>query len=367
MSAEAETLRRDFEGALCFGIGGSHLGGETILEALYPLEMQNEFPISWVSNTDPQAIRDAVTLAKKKRLSAIILSKSGNTTETLSAFFHLSRFLDPKGYVAITDPSSGELRRLANENKWVSFEVPPAIGGRYSVLTAVGLFPAFLAGLDAKRLLEGAGGARTLLAADPKQNAALQFALLQYLWDQKHSASNHVLMPYGSRLTHFADWFVQLWGESLGKQSKDVRVGPTPIAALGTRDQHSLLQLLNDGPRNKVVGFLDIKEDGAKLPVGTPAFSVSKELAFLCKHSFNDLTHLASLATQKSLKGSEVPTYRIELKELNLETLGGLFFFFEYACALTAELYQINAFDQPGVEESKKLLREALRDLEPRV
>jgi glucose-6-phosphate isomerase len=161
-------------------------------------------------------------------------------------------------------------------------------------------------------------------------------------------------MPYWSCLKLFGDWYVQLWAESLGKKSQ----GPTPVAALGSTDQHSLLQLFKEGPRNKIVGFMDVVEKKTT-QVGTPLFPTGK-LDYLCNQNFEKLSRQASVATEKSLNNSDIPTYRIELQALEEFTLGSLFFFFETACAFAGELYGVNAFDQPGVEETKKLLRALL-------
>lgn len=352
----AKALRKDFEGALIFGIGGSYLGPATILQALHTPKSATEFPIHWISNADSRAITHAEDFVKKKKVATVVTSKSGNTVETLSAFFHLSRHLDPNGYVVITDPENGLLRRTAKQQGWKSLPLSPNIGGRFSVLTAVGLLPAALGGLDVRGLMEGAKSMRrALLSFSPHENPAYTFAVLSYLWDTKKSRTIQYLTPYHSGLALFADWFVQLWAESLGKNGR----GPSPVAALGTTDQHSLLQLWKEGPGNKIVGFLDVLSSGLGEKICRPAFDVEFD-DNLSQHTFDQVSHLASLATQESLTNAHVPTYRIEVADLNEATLGSLFFFFETACAYAGEWYAVNAFDQPGVEEAKRLLRQAL-------
>lgn len=362
METVTHRLRHEFNSAVIFGIGGSFLGPAAIVEALRSVESQEDFPLYWVSNVDPAAIRRMETLLTGKKTSAIITSKSGGTVETLSAFFHFTDRLDPKGYVCITDPEKGELRRLAKTERWESFDVPPNVGGRFSVLTAVGLIPALLAGLDARRLLEGAREMRDKLETfSATENPAYRLALAQFLWDTEYGRTLQYLMPYQQNLKLIADWYVQLWGESLGKKrlSDHKSVGFTPVSALGTTDQHSLLQLFKEGPANKIVGFVDVFEKNNPLKIRKPKFTVQGQ-DYLFGHSFNDVTHHASLATEASLNNSGTPTYRVEISQLDERVLGAFLFFSETACALAGELYGVDAFDQPGVEEAKRLLRDAL-------
>ncbi len=350
-------IRREFEAALVLGIGGSFLGAASAVQAVG----DEAFPLTWVSNIDPAAIRTATKQLNERKHATLVISKSGNTTETLAAFYHFSPKLDPKGFVIITDPTTGELRRLANENRWQTLSVPPNIGGRFSVLSPVGLLPCALGGVDIEALMKGARKMHDLLDdSSPEQNPAYLFALALHLWDEKCAHGLQYLMPYWSSLQFFAQWYVQLWGESLGKVTSDgKRVGPTPIAALGSTDQHSLLQLFKEGPRNKLVGFLDVLTQGGEIEVGDAAFRTG-DSGYLCRHSFEKISREASSATLRSLTNSSIPTYRITVPRLNAEALGALFFFFETATAFAGELYQINAFDQPGVEETKKLLHAAL-------
>jgi glucose-6-phosphate isomerase len=358
----AARLRKQFEGALIFGIGGSHLGPAAVLQALRTRDEEADFPIHWVSNVDPAAIHSAEALVKKRKMAALIVSKSGGTAETLAGFFHFSKHLDPKGYVAVTDPSAGWLRRTAEKEGWGALPVPPAIGGRFSVLTAVGLLPVELAKLSSERLLAGARAVREKLEkCAPKENPAYLLAAAFHHWDFKHR-NIHYLMPYWSNLALMADWFVQLWGESLGKRvlrDPQKAVGFTPVGALGTTDQHSLLQLMKEGPLDKVVGFLDVSPEADPVQVAAPRFDPGDQ-KFLVGQSFARVSRLASNATEKSINNSGVPTYRLELPRVDEAALGGLFFFYETACAFAGELYGVDAFNQPGVEEAKRLLRQSL-------
>ncbi len=358
----AQRLRKEYEGALIFGIGGSHLGPAAVLQALRSPEEEDKFPVRWVSNVDPAAIRSADALLKKKKLAAIVVSKSGGTSETLAGFFHFSQKLDAKSVVAVTDPSAGWLRRAAQKEGWATLPVPPAIGGRFSVHTAVGLLPIELAGLSQDKFLEGASHMRERLdRCEPKDNPAYLLAAAFHHWDFKHRSVQY-LMPYWSNLSFVADWYVQLFGESLGKRllrDPQKAVGFTPVGALGTTDQHSLLQLMKEGPSDKIVGFLDVSPDSNDLKVAEPSFDPGDQ-KFLVGQSFARLSRLASAAAEKSLNNAGVPTYRIELPRLDESALGALFFFLEASCAFAGELYGVDAFNQPGVEEAKRLLRQSL-------
>jgi len=362
MKTLATSLRREYEGALILGIGGSYLGPAAIVEALRPAKDQAEFPLYWCSNVDPAEIRRLDGEIRNKRLATVVISKSGNTVETMAGFFHFSKRLDPRGYVVITDPAKGELRRMAVDQAWKALDLPPNIGGRFSVLTAVGLLPTLLAGLNADDLLLGAQKMRAYLrGTKPKENPAYLLAAAYHAWDQKHGCHTQYLMPYQRNLALLADWYVQLWGESIGKMRRSDKkaVGFAPVGALGTTDQHSLLQLFKEGPRDKVVGFMEVLDLATTTVIGSPPFD-SGSLDYLTNHSFEEITHFASIATENSLENSGVPTYRIEIPQLSEKALGAFFLFYQYACAFAGELYDVEAFDQPGVEESKKLLRQSL-------
>ena len=357
----AKELKSKYEGVLVCGIGGSHLGAASILEALRTEKEECDFPIFWLNNVDRWAIERAKSFVSQRKVATLIISKSGNTTETLSGYFHLSPFLDPKGTVLITDPDSGELRRWVNSHGFTHLPVPPNIGGRFSVLTSVGLLPMSLGGINISELLEGAKALRDFLSKQPlTQNAAYLYALSSYWWDTEEKHGIQFLMPYLSQLKLFTDWWVQLWAESLGKKNtQGVSVGPTFMGALGTRDQHSLLQLFKEGPNNKVIGFIDVAFHSEGLKVGNPPLS-SPQFEYLSSHTFEEINSKALLATAKSLHSARVPTYSLKFNELTAKSLGAFTLFQELACAFAGELYEINAFNQPGVEEAKRLLRESL-------
>ncbi len=354
----AQGIRQRCKGALIFGIGGSFLGGAALEQAL-SVGGRSEFPLYWVGNSDPGVIEGAAAFLKQHgRVAAIVISKSGNTTETMAGFFHFAKQFQAEDIVTVTDPEKGELRRLTREQGWKSFALSPNIGGRFSVLTAVGLLPAALMGLSPEKILEGAKSVRDELERTG-MTAALDYARAVHGWDQNDHRNVHVLMGYRDGLKRTTEWFVQLWGESIGKQKNGKGVGPTPLSALGTSDQHSLLQLFKEGPQDKVVGFLEVKARAGEATVAAPPFDPGS-LSIAVGKTFTLLTNEASRAVEKSLNKSGTPTYRISLPALDEATLGAFFFFQMTACALAGEVYGIDAFDQPGVEEAKVLLKEAL-------
>ncbi|MFM8269405.1 MAG: hypothetical protein ACKN9V_04380 [Pseudomonadota bacterium] len=355
-------LRNQYQGAVCIGIGGSYLGPAALQEMLNPVPSE-DFQVQWISNADTAPLLRARHLIQKKKCLAAIISKSGGTTETLAAWFHLSPLFSRNDVVVITDPLQGELRRLAQTESWNALPVPPNIGGRFSVLTAVGLFPLALQGIAIRELIEGANSMRQILTeSSPHENPALLYAFSQFLWD-RNGHSIQYLMPYDSRMKLLADWYVQLWAESLGKKQKtsNLSVGPNPVSALGTSDQHSLLQLFKEGPQQRIVGFITADDSQSPL-VGKPPFS-APDFNFLTHRTFSELNLLASEATEESLHRAGIPTYRFSLPNLTPFTLGAFLFFQETACALAGELYRVNAFDQPGVEETKRILKAKLMAL----
>ena len=360
-STVAATLRDRFDGVLCLGIGGSYLGPAAIQMALDD-RVDPRFPVRWLSNVDPASVRQAEAFLRAGKRALVVVSKSGGTTETLAGFFHLARFVANDAIVVVTDPAQGFLADSARAQRWLHLPIAPNIGGRFSVLTAVGLLPTALLGGDPARLLEGAHQVREALLERPlAENVAVALAYLLYDADTRRGRNIQYLMPYRTELELLASWYVQLWGESLGKRRRDGKaVGPTPVAALGTGDQHSILQLLREGPGDKVTGFVDVAEgDDERRLVGEPPFPATK-FAFLFPHSFARLVTLAARATEQSLRNGGMPTYRIEFSTVDERTLGAFFFFWETVCAVAGEFYDVDAFDQPGVEESKVLWKSAL-------
>jgi glucose-6-phosphate isomerase len=214
----AQKWRAQLDGVVIFGIGGSFLGPAAVVESLKRCD--DPFQILWLSNSDGPEIKRVAHAIQNKRFGAVVISKSGTTVETLTSFFHLSRHFKNEHIAVVTDPEKGELRRLASAQNWASFPIPHNIGGRFSVLSAVGLLPTALAGLSASSLISGAKLMREALERFPQEeNPALQLAESIFRWDKQLKRNVHVLMPYEKRLKLFADWWVQLFGESIGKKT----------------------------------------------------------------------------------------------------------------------------------------------------
>jgi glucose-6-phosphate isomerase len=254
-------------------------------------------------------------------------------------------------------PEKSLLRRIAERDGYYALPIPPNIGGRFSVLSAVGLLSAAVGGIDIDALLEGAAAMdRRCRSAVLRDNPSALYAVVQYLACRKGKPIS-VLMPYCDALEGLADWFCQLWAESLGKRQdlggRDVFVGPTPVASVGVTDQHSVMQLYQDGPFDKVTTFLEVADAGRdSLPIS--GGEAEAELAYLARHSFGELLGAELAATRAALRDKHRPNCTIRVPRVDAAVLGELFMFFEYAVTYSGYLYNVNPFDQPGVELGKQ-------------
>jgi glucose-6-phosphate isomerase len=266
------------------------------------------------------------------------------------------RALAPKRHVVfVTDPASGALRPLAVQNGIPALDIPPSVGGRFSVLTPVGTLPAALIGVDVEKLLAGAADMESRCGGvTVAENPAGVYAMLQWLADTRLGKSINVFMPYSDPLRDFADWFVQLWAESLGKHLPDgSSVGQTPLAALGATDQHSQVQLFMEGPKNKVVTFVTVDERGTDLTI-PHGFSEVKELGYLGGHTLGELIAIEQRATAGALAKRGRPNLTIHIDRVDAWHVGGLIMLLELATAYAGQLYGVDAFNQPGVELGKQ-------------
>jgi glucose-6-phosphate isomerase len=258
--------------------------------------------------------------------------------------------------VFVTDPEKGALRAIASAEKVAALDIPANVGGRFSVLTPVGILPAALMGIETSELLAGAADMRTRCASGVLgKNIAGTYAALQYLSDQRHGRNIQVFMPYSDALRDMAAWFVQLWAESLGKhrQKGDAGFGPTPLAALGATDQHSQVQLFMEGPSDKTVTFLGVRDGGADVEIPRLHPDVP-ELAYLGGHRLGELLDVERRATAGALARRGRPNMTLTLETVDPWHVGALFMFLEIATAYAGRLYGVNAFDQPGVELGKQ-------------
>ena len=348
---------------LVLGIGGSSLGPRTLTDYATMTGHEVSARIHYLDNADPTSLRRVLNGLPAESTLVLVTSKSGSTVETLSAFLVARQWMqDALGqtetgnhFVFITDPENGFLRELGTRENVPMLNVPQNVGGRFSVFTAVGLLPAFLSGVPCEELLAGAAQmAERCRVNRVEENPAAMVAGLHYLLDQNAGRNQSVLMPYTDSLRTLGDWFVQLWGESLGKPGPEEPLGPTPLRAVGSTDQHSLLQLLMEGPDNKAVWFVQIDRhrDSVELP---DLFPDAPAVAYLGGKTMESLLHAERRATALALANEGRPSATIHFPDESVAHLGALMFLFEAATAFAGELYGINAFDQPGVEAGKIL------------
>jgi glucose-6-phosphate isomerase len=370
--AYVEEMKNKIDAFVVLGIGGSALGPAAVQQALnspyyneLPRDKRGGFPKLYVlDNVDPERLVyffDAVDPAK---CLFNVISKSGSTSETMSQFMIIKEVLEKKlgaekakeHIVCTTDPEKGNLIKIAKAEGYKTFFVPSGVGGRFSELTPVGLLPAAFCGVDIVGLLNGAAQMDELCKnGDIYANPAYMFAVLHYLG--MHQGKNmSVMMPYADSLRLVSDWYAQLWAESLGKKydkdGKVVNVGQTPIKTLGVTDQHSQVQLYAEGPFDKILVFLGV--DSYRETVTIPkSYGDMPSLGFLGGVTHNRLIQTEQSATEYAITKAGRPNMTITLPKVTAGTVGQLLYFFEVATAFAGELLNINAFDQPGVEEGK--------------
>ncbi len=371
----ADGLKGRFDDLVILGIGGSAMGTRTLRDALLGptwnarslAERKGRPRIHVLDNVDPDAVTDLVERLDPSRTLFNVVSKSGATAETMALFLVMEGLLiDEFGkeqarehFVFTTDPKRGPLRSIAEAEGIRSLPIPENVGGRFSVLSAVGLFPAILAGLDGAALLAGAAEAdaycRTAVLMD---NPAGLIATLLHTDHVDAGASIHVMMPYSERLRSFAFWFQQLWAESLGKANDRsgniVHAGPTPLPAVGVTDQHAQVQLFIEGPRDKVVMFLGLNSSQRDIEIGTHRASLPAA-AYLGGQKMGHLLDSERKATAEALRRKGRPNMTFELEQLDAATLGELFMLMSIATVYAGALYDVNPLDQPGVELGKHL------------
>ena len=362
-------MKNQIEAFIVLGIGGSALGPLAVQQALnhphyneLPREKRGGNPKLYVvDNIDPERLIYLFDIIDPTRCLFNVISKSGSTSETMSQFMIIKEMLEEKlgnekahkRIVCTTDPESGNLIKIAKEEGYKTFYIPSAVGGRFSELTPVGLLPAAFCGIDIKGLLEGAAQMDKLCETDNiYNNPAHMYAALHYLSEKNIS----VLMPYADGLKLIADWYAQLWAESLGKKydlnGSIVNVGQTPVRALGATDQHSQVQLYMEGPYDKIVVFLGVDEYRETITI-PKTYEHMPSLGFLGGVTHNDLLQTQQTATEYALTKADRMNITITIPKITPQTIGQLLYFFEVATAYAGELMGINAFDQPGVEEGK--------------
>ena len=356
----AAKIREDSDVLLVAGIGGTYLGARAVIEAVkgvYHNEAGDGPEIYFCGNTiSPSALNDIIKLTKGKRFSVNVISKSGTTTETALAFRVLRKLLEDavgpeeanRRIYATTDRAKGTLKQLADAQGWPTFVVPDDVGGRYSVLTAVGLLPIACAGIDIAALMQGAADGRAKFGVCSKENDAYRYAMTRNILYRKGKLVE-TLACFEPDFAMMNEWYKQLFGESEGKDQK----GLMPTSCIFSTDLHSMGQFLQDGSRCMFETYVDVK---------TP-----REDFFIeeLEGNFDGLNFLAnqnmSIVNRKAMEGTilahtdgGVPLGLIEVDELSAHDVGELIYFFWKACAVSGYLLSVNPFDQPGVESYKK-------------
>ena len=359
-----------FENVVVLGIGGSSLGGITLRDALLGPgwnerddESRSFFPRLYVlENPDPDTARGLLNRLDVRRTLFNVISKSGTTAETMALYLVIrGRLLEVVDedkvhghFIFTTDPERGVLRSLAARDGVPTLSIPPNVGGRFSVLSPVGLFPAAITGTPVAELLLGA---RRVLdrctTSELRQNPAGLLATLLHALDTEHGRSIHVLMPYADRLRSLTLWFQQLWAESLGKLKGDESVGPTPLPAVGATDQHAQVQLFMEGPHDKAVVFLSTEPaEDVSIPALHPDIDALK---YLGGATLGSLLDAERRAPTEALRRRGRPSMTLHLGQVTPSSLGGLLMLLQVATVYAGSLYGVDPLDQPGVELGKVL------------
>jgi glucose-6-phosphate isomerase len=364
LSREAGALRRRFTHMLVLGIGGSALGTKAVMEGIGAAGTRKGLILSVADNVDPDAFFPALRSCPMKSTIVVAISKSGGTAETnaqLAIAIDALKKANGRSWkehlVLVTDPAKGVFRRMAQAEGIATRPVPQNVGGRFSVLSPVGLFPLAAAGVSPERLLLGARGMENLFRKRAPENNPVLFASAVYahylLSDPKPV---HVWMTYGQGLDRVAEWWQQLWAESLGKRRRDgTSVGQTPARAVGVTDQHSQVQLYQEGPDDKVYTF--VKWGSGREKGNVPRAGFSPDMAMLGGRPLRDLFEAEFEGTIGALWNAGRPVVRIEIGNRDEVHIGAFLHFWEWVTAIVGECAGIDPFDQPGVEEGKRITR----------
>jgi glucose-6-phosphate isomerase len=372
----ADEMRPHFKQLIVIGIGGPDLGTRAAFRALCsphynasPTVRGNLPQLFFAGDTtDPAPLLELCEIINWPDTLIIMISKSGNTLEQMASFTFLrQQLIDAVGaeqardhILTITDATEGTLREITNEEGYKNLVVPKTVGGRFAVLSSVGLFPLAMVGIDIAALCKGAADFDATEGSEPSLPA-------QFAWHQSLAARQgkdiSVMFPYGYGLREFGQWFRQLWAESLGKKMNKagevVNAGPTAIAALGPTDQHSQVQLYMEGPNNKIMTFIRTKE-ALKDIILPEAFPNKDGVRYLAGLSMHRILNTEQESTAEALAHEGRVSTLIEIDRMDAYHLGQLFYFFELATAYAGEFWDVNAYDQPGVELGKQLMYKKL-------
>ncbi len=370
-----EGFVRGAERVYILGTGGSSLGGQALVQLhgyrVSGITSASTPDVCFMDNLDGNTMAQFLRDCDLRQARFIVISKSGGTPETISQFIAVIEALKEEGLewnigghvLGVSEPGSPDknaLRRLAERYAIKVLDHDPNIGGRFSVLSNVGILPALIMGLDVHALRAGAHEVLQpiLDRVDPAQSAPAMGAIINYCLAQNHGHNASVIMPYTDRLRLFSAWFGQLWAESLGKEG----MGTAPIAAAGPVDQHSLFQLFNGGPRDKLVNFVMTRAAG-KGPRIPESYASDPLVGYLAGHTIGDLVDCEQRASAETLANNGRPVRIFAIDKLNEHSLGGLLMHFMLETIIAGYLMGVNPFDQPAVEDSKVLTREYLKTM----
>ena len=368
--ATAKDIKKNFDNFVVLGIGGSALGPTAVFQALCHLR-HNELPkakrkapkLYVEDNVDPERMVALLDVLDLDKTMFNVVTKSGATSETMAQYLIIMNILKARygdkanqHMIATTSANKGNLIKIAKQENLKTFYIPDGVGGRFSELCPVGLLPAAVVGIDIKQMLLGAAYMDKLCKnKDIKKNPALVSALLEVL-AMKKGKNISVMMPYADSLKYIADWYCQLWGESLGKavdnNGNEVFVGQTPVKALGVTDQHSQVQLYREGPFDKVITLIAVENYRKTVEISQGCEDIP-DVSFLCGHTMNELITAEREATEYALTTAHRLNYTIVLPEVNAFTIGQLLFMFEMETAYAGAMLNIDTFNQPGVEGGK--------------
>ena len=361
--AYVKTIPKDINQIAVIGIGGSSLGAKAIYEFIKPTrELERE--LYFFESTDPINITNILSQLDLKKTHFLVISKSGTTVETFSIYKYIySLNKESSAYTFITDPNS-PLEKYANEINASVLHLPDNVGGRFSVLSTVGLIPLALSGINIQSILNGALTLKkSFFEAGYMKDTLLKKAV--------YYARNHgefrinCIFAYSETLKYFCEWYVQLWGESLGKKQRNsaFNVGLTPIGLIGPKDQHSFLQLIMEGTRNKSVTFIKIENFQDDIIIPDLSLKHLESLDSLNNLPFSKLINMQCDSVIEALLEEDIPLDSITLSEVNEENIGALMYYYELLTSLVGKLIDVNTYDQPGVEAGKIILKNKLNTL----
>ncbi|MGM0607115.1 MAG: glucose-6-phosphate isomerase [Candidatus Muiribacteriota bacterium] len=357
--------KKNYKNFVVIGIGGSSLGNITINNAIngiyYNKKDKNTPDIYFADNVDPEKLAQILEIINPEETLFNVITKSGSTAETMTNFMVLYNELELKcpqkvkeNLIITTDREKGNLKKIADELGIDAFVIPENVGGRFSVLSPVGLISAAFTGVDIKKLLKGAADMeKKCNNSEVEKNPAYMAALIHYYLYAEKNVNINILMPYSENLASLSDWFRQLWAESLGKvDNNGNNIGITPEKAVGAIDQHSQVQLYVEGPFDKCISFIEVGEFRKKMKI-PEVFLHIDGLNYLTGSSMNSLISSEKKATELALTDAKKPNETFYIPEINEYYLGQLFQLFMTMTAFAGELFEVNAFDQPGVEAGK--------------